>query len=89
MTDRYIDEHGDERLYVDWGEMADCEEGDWDPNDPYLLKAEARYREALKQQKEKEAEEHAKEQQAKNNLRFTKDQLDLYVASYGWATNHT
>jgi hypothetical protein len=65
MTDRYIDEHGVERLHVDWAEMVDYEEGDWDPNDPYLLKAEARSLEALKQQEEKEAEERAKAEQAK------------------------
>ncbi|MFZ0012216.1 MAG: hypothetical protein WAL97_10035 [Halobacteriota archaeon] len=84
MTDRYIDEDGNERIEMLWSELVP-EEGDeveWDEkNDPYMLKAEARLRKALKRQREEEAEENAKAEQAKRNLSFTKDQLDLYVTS--------
>jgi hypothetical protein len=81
MTEWYTDEHGNERMYVDWGELVDYEADDWDPNDPYLLKAEARYREAEKRQREEEAAELAKAEQAKRNLHFTRDELDQYVAN--------
>ena len=85
MTDRYIDEDGNERIEMLWSELVP-EEGDegieWDEkNDPYMLKAEAKYREALKRQKEEEAEENAKAEQAKRNLSFSKDELDQYVTS--------
>jgi integrase len=83
MTDRYIDENGNEHIEMLWSELLP-EEGDdgveWDEkNDPYMFKAEARFREALK--REKEAEEQAKDAQAQSNLSFTKDELDHYVSN--------
>jgi hypothetical protein len=44
-----------------------------------MLKAEARLRKAVKRQREEEAEEQAKDEQAERNLSFTKDELDQYV----------
>jgi|GEM_PF-6908234 hypothetical protein len=38
-TDEYTGERGIERVYVDWGELVDYEEGDWDENDPSMLEA--------------------------------------------------
>lgn len=55
-----------------------CDEDE--KNDPYMFKAEARFREALKRQREKEAEEQAKAAQAERNLNFSKDELDQYVS---------
>ena len=43
-----------------------------------MLKAEAKLRKALKQQREVE-EEEAKDAQAQRNLSFAKDELDQYV----------
>jgi hypothetical protein len=82
MTDRYIDEEGNERIEQLWEELVP-EEGDeveWnEKDDPYMLKAEARLRKAVKRQREEEAEEQAKDEQAERNLSFTKDELDQYV----------
>jgi len=83
MTDRYIDEEGNERIEQLWEELIP-EEGDegveWDEkNDPYMLKEEARLRKALKRQREEEAEQQAVDSQAQRNLSFTKDELDQYV----------
>jgi hypothetical protein len=82
MTDRYIDEEGNERIEQLWEELVP-EEGDeveWDEkDDPYMLKAEARLRKAVNRQREEEAEEQAKHEQAERNLSFTKDELDQYV----------
>jgi hypothetical protein len=59
MTDRYIDEEGNERIEQLWEELVP-EEGDeveWnEKDDPYMLKAEARHRKAVKRQREEEAE---------------------------------
>jgi len=62
MTDRYIDENGNEHIEMLRSELLP-EEGDdgveWDEkNDPYMFKAEARFREALK--REREAEQTSK-----------------------------
>ena len=82
MTDRYIDEEGNEKIEMLWEELAP-EEGDeveWnEKDDPYMLKAEAKLREALKRQREEE-EEQAIDAQAQRNLTFTKDELDQFVA---------
>jgi len=82
MTDRYIDEEDNERIEQLWEELVP-EEGDeveWnEKDDPYMLKAEARLRKAVKRQREEEAEEQAKDEQAERNLSFTKDELDQYV----------
>ena len=83
MTDRYVDEEGSEQIEMLWEELIP-EEGDeaveWDEkNDPYMLKAEARLRKAVKRQREEEAEEQAAAAQAERNLSFTKDELDQYV----------
>ena len=83
MTDRYIDENGNEHIEMLWSELLP-EEGDdgveWDEkNDPYMFKAEARFREALK--REREAEQQAKDAKAQHKLSFTKDELDQYVAN--------
>jgi hypothetical protein len=83
MTDRYIDEDGNEHVEMLWAELLP-EEGDegvgWDEkNDPYMFKAEARFRKALKRQEEEEAKEEAKAAQAERNLSFTKEELDRYV----------
>jgi len=83
MTDRYIDENGNEHIEMLRSELLP-EEGDdgveWDEkNDPYMFKAEARFREALK--REKEAEQQAKDAKAQHKLSFTKDELDQYVAN--------
>ncbi len=84
MTDRYIDEEGNERIEQLWEELVP-EEGDeveWnEKDDPYMLKAEAKLRKALKRQREAEAEEQTKDEQAERNLSFTKDELDQYVAN--------
>ncbi|MGA7469408.1 MAG: hypothetical protein WBW25_01050, partial [Halobacteriota archaeon] len=81
MTDRYIDEEGNEKIEMLWEELAP-EEGDeveWnEKDDPYMLKAEAKLREALKRQREEE-EEQAIDAQAQRNLTFTKDELDRFV----------
>ena len=82
MTDRYIDEEGNERIEQLWEELVP-EEGDeveWnEKDDPYMLKAEARLRKAVKRQREEEAEEQTKDEQAERNLSFTKEELDQYV----------
>ena len=82
MTDRYVDEEGNEKIEMLWEELVP-EEGDeveWDKkNDPYMLKAEARLRKALKRQREEEAHEQAAAAQVKRNLTFTKDELDRFV----------
>jgi len=80
MTDRYIDKDGNERIGMFWEELLPegLDDGEWDElNDPYMLKAEARLREALK--REKETEEQAEVAQAQNTLNFTNDELDQYV----------
>jgi integrase len=91
MTDRYIDEEGNERIEMLGEELVPeaANKIDWeDPNDPYALKAEAKLREALKRQREEEAEEQAKATQAERNLGFTRTELDDYIAhrSKGLAT---
>ena len=79
MTDRYIDEEGNEQIEMLWDELIPEEVVEWDEkNDPYMLKAEAKLRKALKQQREVE-EEEAKDAQAQRNLSFAKDELDQYV----------
>jgi hypothetical protein len=54
MTDRYIDEEGNEKIETLWEELVP-EEGDeveWNEKDnPYMLKAEAKLRKALKRQR--------------------------------------
>jgi hypothetical protein len=83
MTDRYIDEEGNERTEMLWEELVPetANEIDWeDPNDPYALKAEAELRKALKLQREEESEEQAKAAQAERNLGFTRTELDDYIA---------
>ena len=82
MTDRYIDEDGNERIEMLWEELAP-EEGDveWnEKDDPYMLEAEARLRKALTRQREKEAEEPAINAQAQHNLSFTRIELNEYIA---------
>ena len=82
MTDRYIDEEGNERIEMLDEELLpeDGDEVDWgEENDPYMLKAEAKLRKAVKRQRDQEAEEQAKDEQAERNLSFTKDELDQYV----------
>jgi hypothetical protein len=82
MTDRYIDEEGNEHIQMLWEELIpeEVSDIDWDdPNDPYLLKAEARFRKALKQQQEEEEQERVKAEQASRRLSFTKHRLDEYV----------
>jgi len=82
VTDRYIDEEGNERIEVLDKELLpeDGDEVDWgEENDPYMLKAEAKLRKAVKRQRDEEAEEQAKDEQAERNLSFTKDELDQYV----------
>jgi integrase len=86
MTDRYIDEEGNERIEMLDEELLpeDGDEVDWgEENDPYMLKAEAKLRKAVKRQRDEEAEEQAKDEQAERNLNlnlsFTKDELDQYV----------
>jgi hypothetical protein len=82
MTDRYIDEEGNERIEMLDEELLpeDGDEVDWgEENDPYMLKAEAKLRKAVKRQRDEEAEEQAKDEQAERNLSFTKDELDQYV----------
>jgi predicted transcriptional regulator YdeE len=82
MTDRYTDEEGNERIEMLWEELVpeEANEIDWeDPNDPYALKAEAKFREAVKRQREEAANEQANAEQIKGNLSFTKEELDAYV----------
>jgi hypothetical protein len=82
MTDRYIDEQGDERIEMLDEELVpeDGDEVEWhEENDPYMLKEEARLRKALKRQREEEAEEQAKAEQVDRNLTFTQDELDQFV----------
>ena len=83
MTDRYIDEEGNERIDMLLEELVPeaANEIDWeDPNDPYALKAEAKLRKAVKRQREEEIEEQAKAAQAERNLGFTRTELDDYIA---------
>jgi hypothetical protein len=61
MTNRYIDEDGNKSIEMLWEELIP-EEGDAGvervaKNAPYMLEADARFREALKRQREKEAEQ--------------------------------
>jgi hypothetical protein len=82
MTDRWYDEDGNMHIYMDYSELVpeDGSTDDWDEkNDPYMLKAERRLREALK--REEEAEEQAKATHAERNLSFTKDEHDHYVSN--------
>ena len=82
MTDRYVDGEGNEHIEMLWEELVpeEANEIDWeDPNDPYALKAEAKFREAVKRQREEDAEEQVKVAQTERNLNFTKDELDQYV----------
>ena len=84
MTERYTDEHGNERVHMSWEELIppEANEIDWDdPNDPYNLEADRKLREALKRDAEKEAEEQAKAEAEKRNLKFAKDELDHYATS--------
>jgi hypothetical protein len=60
MTDRYVDEEGNERIELLLEELVPeaANEIDWeDPNDPYNLEVDGKLREALKRDAEKEAEE--------------------------------
>jgi hypothetical protein len=82
MTDRWYDEDGNMHIDMPFSEVAPEDGGvvEWnEKDDPYMFKAEARFREALKRQREEE--EHAKAAQAERNLSFTKDELDQYVAN--------
>jgi integrase len=80
MTDRWYDEDGNMHIDMPFSEVAPEDWGalEWDEkDDPYMFKAEARFREALK--REKEAEKQSKDAKAKRNLSFTKDELHQYT----------
>ena len=85
MTDRYVDDNGNEHIEMLWEELvpAEGDEVEWDEeNDPYMLKAEAKFRKALKRQREKEAEEQAKNAHAERKLSFSRNELDRYTAHW-------
>jgi len=83
MTDWYIDDEGNEQIDMLWEEHMpeEANEIDWDdPNDPYMLKAQAKFEKALKRQREEEEKEQAKAEKAKSNLSFNKDELEEYAS---------
>jgi len=54
MTDRYIDEEGDEQIEMLWEELIEENGTDYDKNNPHLLKAQSRYRKAAELERKKE-----------------------------------
>ena len=90
MTDRYIDEDGNERIEMLDEELLpeDGDEVDWgEENDPYMLKAEAKLRKAVKRQRDEEAEEQAKAAHPEGSIGFTRTELkeDVTHRSQGLA----
>jgi hypothetical protein len=79
MTDRYIDEKGEEQIEMLWEELIEEHGTDFDENDPHFLKAESRHRKAAKLEREKEFTQD-KEGSTKLILRFTRDELKGYTA---------
>jgi len=68
-----------------WDELIPEEGAEYDENDPYLLEAESKQREALRRQRETEAIQRANAPQEDTpekrlTLSFTRDELDHYTA---------
>jgi len=68
-----------------WDELIPEEGAEYDENDPYLLEAESKQREALRRQRETEAIQRANAPQEDTpekrlTLSFTRDVLDHYTA---------
>jgi hypothetical protein len=85
ISDRYIDEEGNEQIEMLWDELIHEEGAEYDENDPYLLEAQSKQREALKRQRETEAIQRANAPQEDTpekrlTLSFTRDVLDHYTA---------
>src|SRR5665647_143588 len=85
MTDRYVDEGGNKHIDMLWEELIPEDGAEYDENDPYLLEAESKQREALSRQREVEAIQRANAPQdrtvdARLTLSFTRDELDHYIA---------
>jgi hypothetical protein len=86
MTDRYIDEDGNERVDMLWEELIpeEMNDIDWnDPNDPYNIKAEAKLPEAVKQESEAGAQRASVPQDHTTDklpLNFTQAEFDSYTA---------
>jgi hypothetical protein len=84
MTDRYIDEEGNERVDMLWDELIPEDGKDYDKYDPYLLEAELKQREAIKQQRAAEAAQRANAPQddtadTQFTLRFKHSELNSYT----------
>ncbi len=79
MTDRYIDDEGDEQIELLWEELIEEKGTDYDKNDPHLLKAQSRYRKAAELERKEEVIRD-EEGGAELILRFTREELEGYTA---------
>jgi hypothetical protein len=83
LTDRYIDEEGNEQIEVLWDELIPEDGDEYDKNDPYRLKAQAKLREAIKREQEAIQRANARQEGTAGallTLSFSRDELDRFTA---------